>query len=50
MGTIKVELHGEPERIMNEMIRDGWAETPSEAIRMALMLYFIKLKEVRMIA
>ena len=45
-----MELHGEPERIMNEMIRDGWAETPSEAIRMALMLYFIKLKEVRMIA
>ncbi len=50
MGTLKVELHGEAERILKGMIRDGWAETPSEAIRMALMMYFIKLKEVRMLA
>ncbi len=49
MGTIRVNLRGEPERIVKEMIEDGWANTPEEAIRMALMMYFIKLKEVRML-
>ena len=45
---IKVDLSGEPERIIKKMIKDGWVETPQEAVRLALYVFFLEAKRNHM--
>ena len=43
--NIEVDLSGEPERIIKKMIKDGWVETPQEALRLALYVFFLEAKK-----
>jgi hypothetical protein len=41
---VKVNLEGEPGRVVKKMIKDGWVTTPQEAIRLALYVLWLESK------